>query len=366
MAHDARTRELIQPDNQDILGNLPMILQIRPFKHFFPPVFVGMIIFLAGIMAGSLRAEDVILHLKSGDLVSGQVVSETTNQLVISNAWSKVLSIPLAEVSKRETVTVAVMVAPTNAPAVKPVAAPPPPAQLAAGSPSVAKPPAPKGKWHGQINVGLDALFSTSTQQDYFGQFNLTYERAYASNAKKFFRNTSQVGGDYQKTDGKVSSNRGNASNKSDFDIGEKSYGYVSGGGGFDEIQKIGSQYDIGAGVGKHMIRTDGFVLNLEGGLSYQSEFRTDDTSSQSIYGRLAEDLTWKLRKNLTLTQKLEFYPDLIRSSQYHGDFHVNLSYGFWQNLTLNLMADENYNTDVAQGVDRNTFEMRFTLGVTF
>ncbi len=341
-----------------------MIFHFRPLKFFSFLVFLGAAVF----SAGSLRADDVILHLKSGDVISGLVVSENASQVVISNAWAKALSIPLAEVSKREAVAVAVakIPAPTNAPAATPVAKSPPPAQVAAGAPSVTKPPATKGKWHGQINIGVDTLFSTTDQQDYFGQFSITYERAYASNAKKFFRNTTQLGGDYQKTDGKVSSNRGNASNKSDFDIGATSYGYVSEGGGFDEVQKISSQYQVGLGAGKHVLKTDNFVLDLEGGLDYQSQNRIDDSSVESVYGRLAQNLTWKLWKNLSLTQKLEYYQDLEHTSQFHGGFYANLSYGFWQNLTLNLMANDTYNTDVAPGVNRNIFELRLTLGVTF
>jgi putative salt-induced outer membrane protein YdiY len=342
-----------------------MIFQLRRPQRFSLPIFLGLALILAGIMSGPLQAEEVILLMKSGDLVSGRIISESTNQVVISNSWAKVLSVPLTEIAKRQSVTN--ISAPAPAMVAKPGTTPAVTvAKLAAGKPSVAKPATPKGKWHGQINVGLDALFSTSTQQDYFGKFRLTYEQAYKSNPKKFYRNTTEVGGDYQKTDGKISSNRGNASNKSDFDIGDKSYGYVSGGGGFDEIQKISSQYQAGFGIGRHVIHNDGFVLDLESGLDYQAEYRTDETTSQSVYGRLAEDLTWHIRKNLTFTQKLEFYQDLERTSQYHGDFNSNFSYGFWENLTLNLMADESYNTDVAPGVQRNTFELRLTLGVTF
>ena len=341
-----------------------MIFQFRPLKFLSFSFFCGAALFLAG----SLRAEEVVLLMKSGDLVSGVVVSESTNQLVISNEWSKALSVPLAEIATRKSVAVAKAPAPKPAPK-KPTpkpAPPPPPVKLAAKAPSVAKPAAPKGSWHGQINVGVDTLFSTTTQQDYFGNLRLTYQRAYESNPKKFFKNTSQLSGDYQKTDGQVSANRVNGSNKSDFDIGQTSYGYVSGGIGFDEVQKISSQYQAGSGAGRHMIRTDGFVLDLESGLDYQRQNRINNSDLSSIYGRLAQDLTWKLRKNLTLTQKLEFYQNLERTSQYHGDFNANLSYGFWQNLTLNLMADERYNTEVATDVQRNTFELRLTLGVTF
>ena len=120
-----------------------MIFHFRPLKFFFFLVFLGAAVFPSGL----LRADDVILHLKSGDVVSGLVVSENASQVVISNAWAKALSIPLAEVSKRETVAVAVAKIPatTNAPAATPVAKPPPsPAKVAASAPSVAKPPAPK------------------------------------------------------------------------------------------------------------------------------------------------------------------------------------------------------------------------------
>jgi putative salt-induced outer membrane protein YdiY len=119
-------------------------------------------------------------------------------------------------------------------------------------------------------------------------------------------------------------------------------------------------------GAGKHVLKTDNFVLDLEGGLDYQSQNRIDDSSVESVYGRLAQNLTWKLWKNLSLTQKLEYYQDLEHTSQFHGGFYANLSYGFWQNLTLNLMANDTYNTDVAPGVNRNIFELRLTLGVTF
>ena len=345
-----------------------MIFQLRWLLRFCFPIFLGLALFTAGIGSGPLRAAEVVLLMKSGDLVSGQVVAENTNQMVISNAWAKALSIPLAEIARRQTLGAAKVSTPAPAVVAKPAPAPAPapPAKLAASAPSVAKPAAPKGKWHGQINVGMDVLFNTQNRQDYFASSKLTYERAYASNPKKFFRNTTQANGEYQKTDNAVSANRAFISNKSDFDIGVNSYGYVSGGTGFDQVSKIDSQYQAGGGAGRHMIRTDRFVLDLESGLDYEVQNRWNTSDLRSTYGRLAEDLTWKMRKNLTLTQNLQYYSNLNRTSQYHGNFTANLSYGFWENLSLNLTANEGYTTEVAPGVERNTFEVRLTLGVTF
>ncbi len=317
----------------------------------------------------SLRADQVVLHLKSGDVVSGTILTDHTNEIVISNAWAKTLSVPVGEIAKREIISPPPQPPAPTPPPAAPVLAqkkPAPTPQTPAQAPTVAKPAAPKGTWHGNVTVGADALFSTANQQDYFGKLNLTYEQAYRSNPQKFFRNTSQLEGEYKKTDGLVSANRSNINNKSDFDIFKLNYGYVSGGAGFDYISKINSKYQAGAGIGRHMFRTSSFAMNSEGGLDYQTQNRSNASSLSSFYGRLAEDLTWKIRKNLTFTQKIEFYSNLEQLSQYRFGLNGNLSYGFWQNLSLNLTADENYTTEVAPGVRRDEFELRLTLGMNF
>lgn len=329
---------------------------ISSFRFFGRLQFAAgwLVWFVLCALGGPVCAQNVVLHLKSGDQLTGFLVSENTNQVVLSNAWIKLLPVPLAEISRRETL-------PGGQPA-KAVGTP----RLAEARPSAAKPAAAKGQWHGQANVGLDALFSTKSQQDYFGKIKLTYSKAYASNPKDFFRNTSQVSGEYQRTDGQISANRVNGNNKSDFDIGERSYGYCSLGAGYDEIRMIALQYQAGPGMGVHVIRRDNFALDVEDGLEYEAEYRRNTSDLESLYLRVAEDVTWKIRKRLTLTEKLELYSDLESVSQYRGVFTSTLSYGFWENLTLNLTADDSYTTEVAPDVQRNEFEVRFTLGVVF
>ena len=150
-------------------------------------------------MAGAVSAQPVILHLKSGDLIKGLILSENTNQVVISNAWVKALSVPLSEIANRETEKTAPT--PTNAPsiAVQPAAlptTPPPQPKVVAAATPVAKPAAkPKGKWAGEASVGLDTIFGTRDSQDYSGHLKLTYALPYASDPKEFFRNTFDSGG---------------------------------------------------------------------------------------------------------------------------------------------------------------------------
>ena len=56
---------------------------------------------LAGFVAGA-RAQEVILYLRNGDRIAGRIVSENTNQVVVSTVWIKELAIPLAQIAGRE------------------------------------------------------------------------------------------------------------------------------------------------------------------------------------------------------------------------------------------------------------------------
>src|SRR6185436_21064839 len=94
-----------------------------------------------------MAAETVVLQLKNGDRISGVLISENAERLVLTNQWNKELLVPLAQIEKREkrapaTNTIA------NAKPV-PVALPPTPPVPAAAKPSGVV-------WHGDFQVGLD------------------------------------------------------------------------------------------------------------------------------------------------------------------------------------------------------------------
>jgi putative salt-induced outer membrane protein YdiY len=302
-------------------------------------------------LSNAVSAQQVVLYLKSGDKITGLILSESPTQVVISNAWIKTLSIPSTEISCRK----------LEKSAEVPPAAISPPAQ-----PILAARAKPKGTWQGEARLGLDAIISTTDQQNYSGHLKYTYEQPYDSNPKKVFKNTSELDGGYQRTDGQESANQVSAQNKSDFDIGKKSYGYGLFGAGHDYVQKINYQYQVGPGGGVHLIKQSDFAMNIEGGLDYEAQFRRDAANLETFYLRLAEDFTWKIDRNLSLTQKLAFYPDVEHQDQFRNEFESTLSYAFWKNLSINLTALDHYNTEVVAAVDENLFEIRSSLGIKF
>jgi len=348
-----------------------------------------------------LRADTIILHLKNGDRLAGTIVSEDTNRVVISTSWIKELSVPLSAIVRREVVaTPAIATAPpatnvvtaTNAP---PAAAPKPAPTVAEQKPAVppttnapaakstlaaAPPPKPKGPkpWKAEIKLGADFLSAAKDTQNYYGRVKLTYAQPYKDSPKQFFRNITDYSVDYGRTEDVVSSDRMEGSNKTDFDIGHrKFYIYNQGGAGYDNIRNIELHYEIGPGLGYHLLNFTNFVLNTEVGINYQVQDRfnkintgtniiTTDSSSEKFFFRLAEDVTWKINKTLTATEKFEFFPAVTDVAQYRMRFESTVSYGFWQRLSLNVTVLDLYDTDPAGGVPNNDLQIRSSLGITF
>ncbi|MGH7976682.1 MAG: hypothetical protein ACREC8_08465, partial [Limisphaerales bacterium] len=194
------------------------------FKKLYCPAFTrnGFAVFLVCALNHAVSAQQIVLQLKNGDQISGLIISETINQVVISNNWVKALAVPVSDIASREVKTIGK----ASSIAGKPAAAPVHAVTAAKSSLKLKSQSKSKETWHGQINVGTSVILSTTDQQDYSGHANFVYTQPYQSNPKQFFRNTSDFGGEYQRTDGQESADNAHASNKSDFDLWKKYYAY--------------------------------------------------------------------------------------------------------------------------------------------
>lgn len=322
------------------------------------------ILFTLRAAANAASTPIVVLHLKGGDQISGFMVSQSTNEVVISNAWAKVLSIPVSEISSRETKNMP-MVSTPNHPVAKSPAARHTRA-IVALTPSIKTPAKTKGIWHGQFNVGTTIILNSTDQQDYSGHAKIVYVKHYPSYPKKFFRNTTDFGGEYQRTDRQESANHAHISDKSDFDLWDSFYTYGEAGVGYDRIQNIAFQDQVGPGGGFHLIQRPDFALDAEVGATYRQQYNLDAPNLEAFYARLAEDLSWEICRNIKLTEHIAFYPDFENQGQYHNNLISTLSYGLWKNLVVNLTVVDKYNTQLNAGTNPNEFDFRTSLGYKF
>lgn len=337
--------------------------------------FLTAVLFVC-VFFNTARAENVVLYLKSGDKITGFVISEYTNRIVLSNSWAKELSIPLTEIKRREITGVVATV--TNAPEPTNFLA-----RLRSNlrSTNAQVPPLFK-HWKGQAEVGVDLTYSTIEQQTYHGSFNLAYEHPYASNAKLFFRNTTDFLAEYGKTQQTVvttnssgqpvstplkvtSANQVGGSDKTSFDLTRRWYLFNLGGAGYDQIRGINLQVEDGPGAGYHLLTGTNLNMNLESGANYQIQNRSDDTHIRDVFFREAENVNWKLTPRTTFSETFEFYPR-VNFEEYRTRLEATLSYNLWRYVYLNLSVRDNYDTEPVPGTSANELLVHSALGIKF
>jgi len=314
-------------------------------------------------LSSGARAQNVILYLKGGDRISGRIVSEYTNRIVLSNSWTKELSVPLAEIAQREIILAKGTNLVSGSNAVAKIKLPPPPA---------APPPMFK-HWKGEAEVGLDYTDSTSDQRTYHAHLKLSYELPYKSNPKNFFRNSIDYEVAYGKTTQKntgtnttvISADRMGASDKTTADFDKRWYAYNLGGVGYDRIRNIDLAGEIGPGLGYHLLTLSNLTVNVESGANYQIQYNTDSTHSRDFFFRIAEDVTWRLDPRTTFTEKVEFFPR-VNFAEYRVRAEATISYNLWRYIYWNTTFRDNYDTTPAAKVQGNEFEIHSALGMKF
>ena len=133
-------------------------------------------------------------------------------------------------------------------------------------------------------------------------------------------------------------------------------------------------RYEVGPGLGYHLIKRTNFVARVEGGFHYQvqsvEEILTGDVhldrESKTYNQRLAQDVRWNMGSQFTFDEKAEYFPDLADVRIYRLRVEANLRYWLRSNLSLNFTAINTYETQTARGIGRNDLQLRSSIGVKF
>ena len=294
-------------------------------------------------------AQNVQFKLRNGDRVSGEIVSETAEGLTLKTPWGGTIGIPAKEIVAGN---IAFAPPQTNGlpPAVlSPVATPSSPQTVRSKS----------HKWIGEIQAGLDLLFSERNRQLYSGRVKITH--TYSR-----MRNVFDYQFAYGETDEEMTDNRMLVSLKTDQELTRHLYVYNLGGAGYDAVRKIDFQWEAGPGLGYHWVKRTNFVFNTEAGLNYQAQYLEDNPRKEIVYLRLAEDATWKITAKLSLDERFEFFPSTENLADYRMRFESNLRYAIVNNLSFIVTVLDTYETQTARDVPQNDLQIRASIGVKF
>jgi putative salt-induced outer membrane protein YdiY len=331
---------------------------------------------------GFSQAQSVVLHLRNGDRITGQFVSETTNSVVIATPFSERVSIPSSLIERRENVAgpapgatnqpaatlssgVVSQLVLTNKPTMTQAAG------GAASSPQVKTNLPPKSMFstflsqtRGEVQLGANLGFSSKDREAFTGHIKLTHN--YPLPTDQSLRNIFDYDVAYGTTDNVLSDNRMEGTWKTEYDFTKRFLLYNIAGGGYDEIRGIDLHYDFGPGVGYKWVVLSNFVFRTELGGNYQEQYLIHQERTTRYSLRLEEEMWWQLTPKIRWDEKAEFFPDVLDSSQYRVRLETNLSYLLKQNLTLTLNVIELYDTAVPAALSKNDLEIRSLLGIKF
>jgi len=345
-------------------------------------------------VATSAQAQDVILHLKNGDRVTGSIVSTNAQEVVLSTPYAERITISASQIARREDQGAKAVAQPPKPAPAPPPASPTPaqkaPAPTAKGGTDAPAPPssaaaAPKSSvskpeeqqptlgaglpkflmdWKGELEVGLNLAFSSKDRQTYAGRFRATH--LHTTPSKQLLKNDLDYLVSYGRADGVLSDNRMDGSWKIEYDIGKKFLVYNAAGAGFDEVRRIDLRYDVGPGLGYKWVTRTNFVLLTELGGNYQNQMFADDGSKQRYSLRLGEESWWQATSKLRLDEKIEFFPSVDKFGEYRLRGEVNLSYLVRNNVALKLTLIDLYETDPPIGISNNDLQIRSSVGIKF
>jgi putative salt-induced outer membrane protein YdiY len=290
----------------------------------------------------------LVLQLKNGDRISGVVVEENDQRLVLSNAWNPALTVDLAAIQER-------LVSPQPKAATGGVPEP----QAAPLTNQTTVQPKKPSPWRGDWQVGVDLRRGERDSALYHSRLKVGYIQGR-------FRSLADLHYAYGKTDGTLNANRVEGSLKTDFDLNKRIFVYNYLDALFDEVRKIDLRYQVGPGLGYHLLMRTNLVLDLEAGGSYENERRSDGTRRDNFSVRLAQTMQWQIAEQLRLEESVDFYPRFSPLDDFRVRAEMSLRYFFHKRLSLNFSVLDVYDRTPAAGVSRNDLQLRTTLGVTF
>ncbi|MGY8672083.1 MAG: DUF481 domain-containing protein [Verrucomicrobiia bacterium] len=315
-----------------------------------------------------------ILHLVNGDRVTGRILSRSSSNLVVQTDWNPSLPIPHRLIARTEILGAPIIVSPKKATPspVKPTPPVPSPVEVAKAvapkstkSKIVAKPKV-KSVWTHDLRLGLDLQYSAIERQIFHSRLRSTHTRGP-------FRNLLDLNYSYGKSDRVVSADKFTGSLKTDYTPKDRWYVYHIGSVGYDLARRIEFRYQIGPGAGYHVIKGKPFLikgskltLNLESGGEFEDKRATSGISTQKYFWRLAENVTWRINENLTLSEELEFFPQIGELVNHRYRFESNLAYKLLRNLTLNFTVLAEADPENLSDFEPESLQVQSSLGFKF
>ncbi|TXI15525.1 MAG: DUF481 domain-containing protein [Roseateles sp.] len=127
----------------------------------------------------------------------------------------------------------------------------------------------------------------------------------------------------------------------------------------------VQSRYNLNAGLGYHLLRSDAHSLDLFGGLGYNNTRYTDDSRRDGAQALLGEESSHKLSETSTVKQRLVYYPDSSGLGT-RVTLDASLATQIAGSWTLNTGLSSHYSSRVPEGTRRTENLLTVGFGYKF
>ena len=292
------------------------------------------------LLAASAQADKV--RLKNGDVVSGEIVETTGDGIVLEHSVMGRLAIAADQIDAQVEGEAALPAPPTP---------PPPPRPGLFGTGLLAG-------WNKQIQLGFTGSSGNSDNQDFLAGVRGNY----ADESKRW-----QFDSGYFRasTDGDETKNQAFAMLLRDFLFpGKRYFAWGSGRYDYDTFQEWDHRLGLSAGGGYSFVDGEKFDVRGRVGFGGTKTFGSpgdDEWVPEAVVGLESEWLPTARQKIFAYTT---FYPSLSDGGEFRNlsgvDWSLALADGL--GLSLNLGVQNEYESDVAPGIEKNDLLYRAAL----
>lgn len=151
-----------------------------------------------------------------------------------------------------------------------------------------------------------------------------------------------------------------------DFNLSERLFAFALTDLEHDKFQQLDLRLALGGGLGFHAKKTERTRFDLFGGGSLNQEYFSTGLSRKSGEILLGEELSHKLSKSTSLTERVVFYPNLSEGGEYRTTFDAAAVTRLSRTLSWQITLSDRYLSNPIPGVKKNDLLLTTGIRLTF
>ena len=135
----------------------------------------------------------------------------------------------------------------------------------------------------------------------------------------------------------------------------------------YDRFQELDLRAVFGGGLGRHVVKTDGTVLDLFGGGALNKEFFFNNINRTAGEIQAGNQFSYRFNKTTQLTQSLIFFPNLTYGGEYRINFDTSAVTQLKKWLGFHVTVSDRYLSNPPQvGIKKNDFLLTTGIRISF